>query len=305
MNQDTVKEKLISLGVSETEFVVIFTGKASNKVNGLYKPATQEILLHNKNFKNDNALMFTAIHEFVHHIACTRKLVKGPKAHPTLFWALFHSLLKIAIEKGIYTDAFVQDPELLAAGAEVIRVLKEQVEAQRKLGGALHSMAVLCESKGARFEDYLDRHARIPKATYKAAVAAQLELFELDGVSPQAIELVSTIGDGGREEAIARIGEGQSIQQVRAAVKQGKIIDPRVDPAEDEPSDEERLQRLVMARKKLNDKLRGLQSEIDATNKMIEALRERLPHLHFEDDSDYEVVEDEDQEDFDDESELE
>jgi len=303
MNQDQVKERLESLGVSETDFTLIFSGKASNKVNGLYKPGSKEIILHNKNFKNDNMLMFTAIHEFVHHIACTRKLVKGPKAHPTLFWALFHSLLEIAIEKGVYTDTFTTDPELVAAGADVVRVLKEQVEAQRKLGGALHTMSVLCEKKGARFEDFLDRHARIPKATYKAAVSAQLELFSLDGVSPQAIELVASIEESGRDEAISRIGEGYSLQQVRASVKQGKVIDPRVDPAEED--DEDRMENLLAMRRKMAEKIVALQSELAATDKMIEELRKQLPHLEFDDDDSGEDSESDDSDDSDKEKDEE
>lgn len=284
MNQDQVKEQLESLGVSETDFIVIFSGKASKKVNGLYRPDTKEIILHNRNFKSENALMFTAIHELVHHIAITRKLVKTRSAHPTIFWALFHSLLEIAIEKGIYTDSFKADPDLQLKGAQVVAVLREQVESQRKLGGVLHEMHALCEAKGARFEDFLDRHARIPKNTYKAAVAAQLDLFDMHDVSPQVIELVSTIGDDGRLEAVERIGEGQSIQQVRAAVKQKLVIDPRENPVDDEDeSDEDKLDRLLSKRRKMAEKLADMQSELEAMDAMIKALRERLPHLELDD----------------------
>lgn len=279
MNQDVVKEKLESLGVHETDFAVIFSGKASRKVNGLYKPGTKEIILHNKNFKNDNALMFTAIHEMVHHIAITRKLVKTKSAHPTIFWALFHSLLEIAIEKGIYTDTFETDPELKAQGEKVMAVLKEQVEAQKRLGGALHEMQAVCQKKGARFEDFLDRHARIPKNTYQAAVRAQLELFDMEDVSPQVVELVSTIDGEKRSEATARIGEGQSIQQVRAAVKNGMVIDPRVDPADEDESDEALLGKLLAQRKKLAEKVANMTVELEGLDVMIETVKARLPHF--------------------------
>jgi hypothetical protein len=279
VNQDVVKEKLESLGVHETDFAVIFSGKASRKVNGLYKPGTKEIILHNKNFKNDNALMFTAIHEMVHHIAITRKLVKTKSAHPTIFWALFHSLLEIAIEKGIYTDTFETDPELKAQGEKVMAVLKEQVEAQKRLGGALHEMQAVCQKKGARFEDFLDRHARIPKNTYQAAVRAQLELFDMEDVSPQVVELVSTIDGEKRSEATARIGEGQSIQQVRAAVKNGMVIDPRVDPADEDESDEALLGKLLAQRKKLAEKVANMTVELEGLDVMIETVKARLPHF--------------------------
>ena len=56
MNQDRVKEILLETADTELEFSVVFTGKSSKKVNGLYKPDTHEIILHNKNFANDNEL---------------------------------------------------------------------------------------------------------------------------------------------------------------------------------------------------------------------------------------------------------
>ena len=68
MNQDQVKEILLRLNEDVEEFFVIFSGKQSNKVNGLYHPDTREIILHNRNFENDQLLMYTAIHEFAHHV---------------------------------------------------------------------------------------------------------------------------------------------------------------------------------------------------------------------------------------------
>ena len=47
------------------DFTVVQTGKKSSKVNGLYKTDSHEILLHNKNFTTNNAIMYTAIHELI------------------------------------------------------------------------------------------------------------------------------------------------------------------------------------------------------------------------------------------------
>ena len=60
MNQDRVKEILLETADTELEFSVVFTGKSSKKVNGLYKPDTHEIILHNKNFANDNELIYSS-----------------------------------------------------------------------------------------------------------------------------------------------------------------------------------------------------------------------------------------------------
>ena len=91
MNQDKVKEILLSLRDTSLEFSVTFTGKESKKVNGLYKPDTKEILIHNKNFKNDNQLVYTAIHEYAHHLECEKNGGKSSGAGATqiLFGPVF------------------------------------------------------------------------------------------------------------------------------------------------------------------------------------------------------------------------
>lgn len=294
MNQDEVKAKLVSLGAPEKDFDVIFSGKKSMRVNGLYRPDTKEIIIHNQNFANDNLLIFTAIHEYAHHITCERKLAKGRSAHPAVFWSIFHSLIKIAVQKGIYTDSFTVDPILKEADAKIEAVVKMQVEAQRKLGSALLEMQTLCQERGARFEDYLDRHVRLPKETAKAAVTAQMELFELEGVSPQVVELVASIEEGeGRDEAVSRIEGGESIAQVRAAVKQGKRVDPLERPETKDETPEDTLDRLMTERKKLHAKLQDITLELQSLDATIAGLRESLPHLDFD-----EVVdEEEDDED--------
>ena len=64
MNQDQVKEKLLQIDGEVADFSVVFSGKTSKKVDGLYHPEKQEIVIHNKNFEDDNALIYTAVHEF-------------------------------------------------------------------------------------------------------------------------------------------------------------------------------------------------------------------------------------------------
>ena len=58
---EQIKKALLSLRKTEHDFSVILSGKKSRKVHGLYKPDTREIVIHNRNFKNDNEMMYTAI----------------------------------------------------------------------------------------------------------------------------------------------------------------------------------------------------------------------------------------------------
>jgi len=62
MNQDQVKELLLTLDKNVPDFSVIFSGKMSGKVDGLYYPDRREIIIHNKNFEEDGQLIYTAIH---------------------------------------------------------------------------------------------------------------------------------------------------------------------------------------------------------------------------------------------------
>ena len=109
MNRDQIKELLLSLENTDLDFEVIFSGKSSKKVNGLYKCETREIILHNKNFNTDNQLIYTAIHEYTHHLLYEAEAAqngglkprKYAKAHGNAFWAKFHSLLEIAEKKGL------------------------------------------------------------------------------------------------------------------------------------------------------------------------------------------------------------
>lgn len=270
MNQDQVKEALLSLGVSTVDFTLLFSGKASKRVNGLYKPLTREIIIHNKNFKNDNALMFTAIHELVHHIAMTRNLVTTRTAHPIAFWALFHSLLEIAVKKGVYSDPFGADEDLKAQGQAILVILAEQVAVQQRLGAALLTMQGLCEKKGARYEDYLDRHARISRTEAKASVSSQYELFaEKAPVSPQVVSLAASVIGEGRAEAIRMVAEGCSLQQIKAVVRQKLVIDPRVDHGEEKTVEdqvrglEKKIQRMKATKESLGHEIEALQLEID------------------------------------------
>jgi hypothetical protein len=125
MNQDKVKTILLDIEDTELDFSVIFSGKKSRKVNGLYKPDTREILIHNKNFTdetglNENLLIYTAIHEYAHHQhSCKNGGRLSARAHTSDFWAIFHGLLEKAEAKGLYQNTIEESPELKKLTAEI------------------------------------------------------------------------------------------------------------------------------------------------------------------------------------------
>jgi hypothetical protein len=172
MNQEQVKSKLLAIEDAPMEFSLIYSGKKSNKVNGLYKPESREIIIHNRNFTDDNLLLYTAIHEYAHHLhACSRGGTLSVRAHTSEFWAIFHGLLEKAEAKKIYRDVFSGSPEL-AELTETIRekFLFENGSLVKEMGKHLLRAHELCTAVGVRFEDYVDRVLRIPRTAANMAV---------------------------------------------------------------------------------------------------------------------------------------
>ena len=123
MNQDQVKRLLLHLAKPAEEFDVVFTGKSSPKVDGLYRPETRELIIHNRNHHTEAQLVHTAIHEYAHHLQfCESAVPISGRAHTTRFWSIFHGLLYRAEELGLYEGPAAAHPDL-GALSERIREL--------------------------------------------------------------------------------------------------------------------------------------------------------------------------------------
>ena len=225
MNQDQVKEKLLAIEDAPMEFSLIYSGKKSAKVNGLYKPESREIIIHNRNFESgaagDNLLLYTAIHEYAHHLhACSRGGQLSARAHTSEFWAIFHALLEKAEDKKIYRDVFSGQPEL-GKLTETIRkkFLQENGELVKEMGGHLLKAHQLCTAIGVRFEDYVDRVLRIPRT----AATVAIKMFEYDlnpEVGADNMRFLAGIRDrDDRKAAETALIKGKSPDTVKMAVR--------------------------------------------------------------------------------------
>lgn len=176
MENEDIKSKLLQIEETQIEFTVTQTGKESVRVNGLYKPDTHEILLHNKNFSDDNQLMYTAIHEYAHHLETEKYMAEnagklppsGARSHNAAFWARFHTMLEKAEGLGLYKISIEESPEL----KELTKKIKEDyIEANGKMmiefGNLLIKAHKLCKDSNIRYEDYLERVLCLPKNTAK------------------------------------------------------------------------------------------------------------------------------------------
>ena len=263
MNQDQVKEKLLAIEDAALDFSVIFSGKRSSRVNGLYKPDTREIIIHNRNFPEpgSNLLIYTAIHEYAHHLhACARGGHLSPRAHTAEFWAILHGLLEKAETKGIYKDVFSGSKELEELTA-VIRekYLTENGNLVKELGQLLLKAQDLCTAIGGRYEDYIDRILRIPRQAANLAVRMfQYNLNPETGADNMRF-LAGITNEEKRQTAENALLAGKSPDTVKTSLRQ------KEKPGEEDPrltleKEKLRLERTIAS---LTKRLEEVESELD------------------------------------------
>lgn len=261
MNQDQVKERLLQIEPDTIDFSVIFSGKQSKKANGIYYPERREIIIHNKNFNNDNDLMYTAIHEFAHHIYfSTSPLPASNRAHTQEFWTLFHRLLARAEELGIYNNIFVVNEEF----KELTRVIKQDFiekngRLMKELGGLLLKAESLCRKYGARFEDYVERVLGLGRTV----AGTLIKTYSYDVAPEIGYENMKTVVSFSKPEERQRAEEalkaGEPAHAVKTAIKKEKEPDNPLDKLQKERN---RIERTIQNLTKRLEEIEQLMQEV-------------------------------------------
>ena len=219
MNQDQVIEQLLRIEKKVEDFVLTFSGKISSKIDGLYMPDQKEIIIHNKNFKSDNAIMYTAIHEFAHHIQFTTSpLPVSARAHGSKFWDIFHNLLLKAEQKGVYRNAFSEHNDFIFMTGKIKEnYLIKDAKLMKEFGGLLLEAFVLCQEKEVSFDDYMDRGLQLHRTSAKSI----MNVFVKDVKPAIGFENMKTVArikdDDIRSLAFDAFSEGKSPDMVKAA----------------------------------------------------------------------------------------
>ena len=174
MDNEKIKSILLELENTEIDFSVIQTGKESKRVNGFYQPDTHEIFLHNKNFSSDNQLIYTAVHEYTHHLLTVEKqkydsgYSSACKVHTQGFWAKFGDLLQLAEQKGYYSIGWENSPELKELTEDIkVNYLEKNGKLMQEFGKKLAKAWELCKENNIRYEDYIDRVLCLPRSAEK------------------------------------------------------------------------------------------------------------------------------------------
>lgn len=262
MNNDKIKTILSKLYDCKIDFTVIMTGKKSSRVNGFYTPTTCEIFLHNKNFKNDNELMYTAIHELTHHILTSEKGIKNVKSHSGIFWATFYDLVDKAVEQGFYSRDRSHETKALVEQAKKIQ--SEIIKAQKKLGEIIKKIYSVCEKNGDRTEDVIEHDLQMSRK--KARNLCLLSLSSGNENDEMSIAINQSKDEKIKQIARSAAIDGKTIEQVKAISKQKpRAADDDLESPEQLAREKKRLEntierlkdRLIQVEETLNSMLEG------------------------------------------------
>lgn len=252
MDNEKIKEMLLDIAPTDLDFTVTQSGKESCRVNGLYKPDTHEIIIHNKNFKTDAELVYTSIHEYTHHLICEEQIaingssyVPNAKIHTEAFWAKFHSLLKIAEEKKYYSIDIDSFPELKELTENI---QKNYIEANGKImqefGKLLAKAHALCQKANIRYEDYIDRILCLPRNSARDITRVGRASDINPAIGFDNMKMISSIKKSEqRAEAQEQILSGESPVTVRSLMKQK--AHPELDKKEKLEKERNRLEKTI------------------------------------------------------------
>jgi hypothetical protein len=258
VTNEQIKRTLLSLRKSDHDFSVIMSGKKSRKVHGLYKPDSREIIIHNKNFKNDNEMMYTAIHEYAHHIQFTTAAAPvSARTHTTAFWNLLHTLLFEAEAKGIYANPFETMDDFRALTRQIReKFLTQSGSLMKDLGRLLIEAHTLCEKYGTSFSDYLDRVLMLPRTSAQVIMKAHtLDLDPAVGFENMRT-LVSIRDEQVRDKAQEDLRDGHSPDMVKARyVARQAPKDPRDALQEERARIEKNIERLKKRLKEIEKRI--------------------------------------------------
>ncbi|MBN1499465.1 MAG: hypothetical protein JW982_04895 [Spirochaetes bacterium] len=260
MNQDQLKSLLLKLEDEVDDFTLLYSGKESKKVDGLYKPDTREIIIHNKNHKTENEIIYTGIHEFAHHINCTKSAKPvTSRSHTVIFWDIFHRLLYKAEHAGIYNNIFKTDPDF----QDLTKSIKENYlslngNLMKEFGAKLMVAMQLCQEKNVSFEDYVDRELGLHRTAAKTLV----KTYE-HNVNPEiGYENMKTV---------AKIKNNEIREQVQAAFLNGNSPDMVKASFSKHIREQQEMSRIEF-----------LEQEKDRVKETVERLKNRLVELESE-----------------------
>ena len=142
------------------------------------------------------------------------------RAHTNEFWAKFHELLEKAEAQGVYVIGLEECPALAELTEDIRKnYLSRNGQIMLEFGQKLAEAHKLCQEANIRYEDYIDRILRLPRAAAKTIAKISSAQLNPD-LGYENMKIVSNISNPQkREEAQSQILQGKSPDTVRAMMK--------------------------------------------------------------------------------------
>jgi len=265
MNQDQVKDRLLMINPEVSDFTVTFSGKLSKKVDGLYYPDRKEIIIHNKNFSDDNQLIYTAIHEFAHHVHFLKSSAPvSSRSHTIVFYDIFHKMLYRAEELGIYNNIFDQVEELRTLTETIKKdFLSRNGQLMKEFGSLLLKAREICRKYNVSFEDYVDRALSLHRNEAKTI----MKTFAMD-INPEIgyenMKTVAKIKDPDLRKGVeVAFLENKTPDMIRAEIRPEKEFKTRLAFLEEE-------------KRKIEDSLNRLTQKLAKIERDMDSLKQGL-----------------------------
>lgn len=263
---DKVKEFLLSVQETEKDFTVVFTGKIHKKINGQYFFNDHTISINDRNFTHDSTLLYTAMHEYAHHI---QFILRDKSGHNREFWTIFHNLVDTAIEKKLYTPP-PRNEAIIEKEKEIKALLLERANIEKKIGSLSRELWEEVADAGGAIDYEIERELKEDMKLIK-------DVCLIAGIAPCGTEYNTEqsiiIGKKGTDAAIA-IRDGKTLVQAQTAGKQIEKEDPYERLKKEKAQVVKKIERLKDRKDAIDFRMKQYELEFDKAEK------EAIPDLN-------------------------
>jgi hypothetical protein len=263
MNEAAVKAFLVAVRKPPKPFEVTLTHRAHKRIHGTYRPddpGGPTIKINERNFTRDWSLLYTAVHEYAHHLCfCKNENLK----HNREFWNLFHDLMDEAEEKKLLPKPPTTDA-INAAERALHGLLCQHVELERQIADRLAELHREClENSTEHVEYWIERRLQLPHNGQRPFLKTRdgsEGLEEKDFINADAMR-VCTKGPA----AELALREGKTIVQAQtAAMAPEEELDPYDALKKEKEKITERIVKLEDRKDRVEGRMRQMELQFTA-----------------------------------------
>ncbi|MCK5154282.1 MAG: hypothetical protein KAQ93_07980, partial [Spirochaetales bacterium] len=129
------------------------------------------------NTEDQNAIVYTAIHEFAHHVHVSSSIVPvSRRAHTKEYWSILHGFMDKAEKLNVYSNKFKTEQDFQTLTMEIKdKYILKNGEMMKDFGKLLLKAYNLCNKYDMSFDDYVDRELGLGRTAAKQIMGVYRE----------------------------------------------------------------------------------------------------------------------------------